>query len=198
LLGSRLAGTAEITTAPKPVLKLTTSLVSQKFCVGDAEVSMLHMNLRLRYSNAGERPIILDKGSNVAPTFLVSGSVADALAGKRELIQSADIVTSEEPRFTKNQLLDESFVVLAKGSFFETNCEVVVGFAVDDQNPPNGTIKKGDHVLQIQVITWWESLALAEELSTKWKRRGYLWHEVVQSEPMPFKIDQRVQVEDCR
>src|SRR6185436_20363466 len=44
----------ETTHAPTPLLKLTTRLMSQKFCVGDTQISMLRIKLRLRYTNVGE------------------------------------------------------------------------------------------------------------------------------------------------
>ena len=181
------------------LLKLTTSLVSQRFCAGDAEVSFLRMKLRLRYINVGDRPIILDKGSNYSSGFTVSKTIADAAGGKPELVQpDGTIVTyPDEPRFTKNQRLDSSFVVLQKGSSFDTTCEVVVAFAMDDEAAPPGTIKKGEHVLQVEVVTWWDSPELAEELAAKWKKRGYLWHQIVESEPMPFRIDKNVELENC-
>lgn len=195
----RVSATDRTTTgASVPLLKLTTSLLTHRFCVGDSQVSMLRLRLRLRYTNVGEHPIILNKSSNVAPTVLVSRSVADTVAGNRELIYSVDFIVAEEPGFAKTQRLLSSYVVLRRGEFFDTTSEVSVPFAVDDQRAPNGTITRGEHLLQIQVVTWWESLEVQQQLSSKWKHRGYLWHEVVQSEPMPFSIDPHINLENCR
>jgi len=179
-------------------LKLTINITSKRFCVGDSEVSTVLLRLRLHYVNVGERPIILHKGSNVAPSILISKNVADALADKHELTLSLSVLPSMEPEIGEAQRLNDSFVVLRKGASFDTRAEVPIPFASNDQSATSSAIRKGDHVLQIGVITWPESTTLAERLRAKWKHRGYLWHRVVQSEPMPFKIDQQINFENCR
>lgn len=179
-------------------LKLTINITSKRFCVGDSEVSTMLLRLRLHYVNVGERPIILHKGSNVAPSILISRNVADALADKHELTLSLSVLPSMEPEIGEAQRLNGSFVVLRKGASFDTRAEVPIPFSFNDQSATSSAIRKGDHVLQIGVITWPESTALAERLGDKWKHRGYLWHSVVQSEPMPFKIDQQINFENCR
>lgn len=185
-------------TNPNYALKLTTRVLNQRLCVGDSEVSTLVIRLRLHYSNESQCPIILYKGSNQAPSIMVSETATDALAGKLELSLSLTMLSSGKPEITRTQRLDDSFVVLAKGSSFETNSEIPIPFAVDDQTVPPGAIKKGEHVLQLKVITWPESLDLAKQLGAQWRDRGYLWHEVVQSEPMPFRIEQQAKLENCR
>jgi len=185
-------------TTPNYSLKLTTSLLSQKLCLGDGEVSTLQTRLRLHYSNAGQRPIILYKRSNEGASIIVSRTAVDADASRHELNLSPTILRSREPRLTETQRLDHSFIIMPQGSSFDTETEVAIPFAANDQSTPAGTIKAGEHVLQIRVITWPGSIDLAETLGKRWKQRGYLWHEVVQSEPMPFRIEQQAKLEDCR
>lgn len=180
------------------VLTLTTALLTQRFCVGDGEVSTLLMSLRLHYSNTGQRPIILYVGGNEAASILVSRTVADAVAARHELSLSPTILRSRDRQMTETQRLDHSFLILAKGSSFDTETEVAIPFAANDQTNPVGTVMAGDHVLEIKAITWPESVELAEVLGKRWKQRGLLWREVVQSEPMPFRIEQHAKLEVCR
>ena len=194
---SKVSGTHESAT-PNSALKLTTSILNKKLCVGDGEVSTLQMRLQLHYSNTGQRPIILYKGSSVVASATVSKTAADALAGRNELTLSTTILTAGRQEMNETQRFDSSFAMLPKGSSFNTISEVSVPFAISDQSVPRGVIKSGWHVLQIQTITWPESAELAEKLGNRWKRRGYLWHDLAHSEPMPFKIQQEVRLENCR
>ena len=55
-----------------------------------------------------------------------------------------------------------------------------------------------DHVLQVTVLHWYESRALAQKLRESWQRSGLLWFEPVTSAPVPFNVAEERPASGCR
>jgi hypothetical protein len=168
-------------------LTLTTSVLGQGFCFGDGEISTLQMNLRLRYTNNGRRPIILYKGSVVVPSLTVSRTMNEALAGNHELTLKFTMLTSS--RRTIKKALDDQFLVLPAGSSFDTETSVAIPFTTSGGQTIPGTVRTGSHVLQVRVVTWPESPELARKLRYSWRRYGFLWADMIEAGPMQFSIE---------
>ncbi|MGH9845584.1 MAG: hypothetical protein ACREEM_43295, partial [Blastocatellia bacterium] len=67
----------------------------------------------------------------------------------------------------------------------------------DDSTQISGSVKAGEHVLQVEIPTWPGSDDLAVRLRQRWSQSGYLWYVPVISEPMLFRISGQRKLEAC-
>ena len=174
-------------------LALTTSVKTKKFCLGDAEVAILQMNLGLRYTNHGKQPIILFKGSSSISSITLKETIKDSQGRDRELHLPFTVLSVKGRPITT---LDNRFIILRAGSSFETETEVAIPFTTIGETIP-GTVRPGRHSLKISVVTWPESPELARKLRISWRRRGHLWDKSVESAPMEFTIEDKPTLQAC-
>lgn len=174
-------------------LRLTAGITEQTYCSnGD-----IRMFLRLRYTNLGTEPIILNRGSFAITSFTISSDLT-ALAKKHyEAVVNLDFASSVQPEPTHGRTPPtDRFVIIAPSQTYEIDTKRVFS-DVGMPNYPYFTLgrslgkrlDKGAHVLQVKIRTWDEPLVLAEELSVAWRRHGFLWWQEVTSEPLRFKIE---------
>lgn len=199
ITGARAHNAAEQVTSPqrKPSLQLWTSIISQKYCAGDAELDGLRMNLLLHYTNTGQRPLILYKGSNFVSRLMVSPNQEDATARRFEVNTSLTQVTDGSDVKVEASTPGALFVILAPGASYDTEESVSVFAVRDDARRIEGAINSGEHVLQIEVPTWPASDDLAKKLRNLWQPSGCLWYEPVISAPMQFKVERNRSLVDC-
>jgi hypothetical protein len=181
----------------EPSLQLSTIIVSQKYCAGDAELDGLRMKLLLHYTNTGQQPIILYKGSSFVSRVMVSRSTEDAAARRFEVNASLTQVTEGGDVKVEAPTPGPLFVILAPDTSFDTEESVSVFAVRGDMRRIEGAISSGEHVLQIEVPTWPASNDLAKNLHDLWQRSGYLWYEPVVSAPMRFKVETKRSVREC-
>jgi hypothetical protein len=93
--------------------------------------------------------------------------------------------------------LDNQFLVLRAGSSFDTKTEVAIPFTTIGGETIPGTLRTGNQVLQVRVVTWPESPELARMLRHKWRRYGYLWDETIEAAPMEFSIEPEPRLQRC-
>lgn len=192
------AGTAaQITTAQKLPLQLTTSLISQRYCAGDADVDVLQMNVRLTYTNVGQQKILLYKGSNLVSRQMVSHSVEDAIAQRFEINSSLTQVGSDSGAKIGMSAPSDAFVTLLPGTSYETEAAISIVVSRNDVNTVSGAITAGEHVIQVELPTWPESSQLAKKLHSSWQQSGCLWYLPIISMPMPFRVERERLVVDC-
>jgi hypothetical protein len=181
----------------RPPLQLSTTVISQDYCTGDAELDGLRMKLLLHYANSGQQPLILYKGSNLVSRLMVSHNSEDAAARRFELNASLTQFTEGGDVKVEAPTPGSLFVILAPGASYDTEESVSVFAVRDDARRIGGAISSGEYVLQVRVSTWPESGDLARKLHDLWQPSGRLWYEPVISAPMRFKIDRNRLVRDC-
>ena len=174
-----------------PLLELTTKTIKQRYCAGDDEGGTLQLSLHLRYTNLGNKTILLYKGSDIVSQIMVSRNGDEAIAKRFEFTMSISTYTQGSNKAIRGESPNSSFAVLKPGQFFQTETMVPIPFRrVGGTDPLIGGASPGDHVLQIMIPTWPESKHLAEILSTRWRSKGMLWYDTVTSLPMPIKIEE--------
>ncbi|MCP9496802.1 MAG: hypothetical protein MSG64_20385 [Pyrinomonadaceae bacterium MAG19_C2-C3] len=178
-------------------LRLSTSIVSQKYCAGDAELDSLQTELRLCYTNVGQQPLILYKGSNNISRVMVSRSAAEAAAGRFEANGSVTSITDGSHAETEGAVPGEAFIVLPPGASYQTEADIAVLVARGDTSKVAGAVAAGEYVLQVEVPTWSESDDLAKKLRHRWRQSGFLWYDPLTSIPMPLKVEKQRAVVDC-
>lgn len=181
----------------KKPLQLTASIINQKYCVGDAELDVLGINVRLTFTNIGRQPLILYKGSSLVSRIMISRNQEDAAARRFEVDATFTHVTTGGRKRIDEPVPGKLFVILPPGGSFETETGASVFVAREESGKIEGSVKSGDHVLLVEVATWTGSKELAERLRTRWQRYGLLWYEPVISQPLPFKVEKRRVVENC-
>src|SRR5436853_1982022 len=78
-------------------LRLTLTVLGQQYCTADEDIDILHTRLLLTFTNVSSHPLILSRDSNQIFRTLVSKSMEEAAAGKRELDAVATWITSDSP-----------------------------------------------------------------------------------------------------
>jgi hypothetical protein len=175
-------------------LQLSTEIIHKRYCVGGGELkdeAALQMKLRLTYTNKGQRPLILQKGSNLINWVLVSRTPEDLLAKRHEYEMGVTWVTSGSGDVTEDGAEPSTrFIILQPGGKY-----VIEGRTwIDDWNK---YLSAGQHVLQVIVPTWSGTKEQADKLRSKWERTGLLWFGNASSEPMKFTIDKAPKTEQC-
>lgn len=178
-------------------LELSTKIVSSEYCVGDPELDSLRVNLRLIFANKGRGPIILYKRSSLISRIMISQNVADSAAKRFEVNSSLTQLTSGGSKCYKGSAPNNCFVVLQPNSTYEIETVTSLFVVRGDARQIAGAVKSGDHVLQVEVITWHESDKVAENLRGRWRRYGTVWYEPVTSDPMPFTVEKERKVANC-
>lgn len=195
---SRLSGTlGQINTQLEQPVQLTMRTVSGEYCVGDSELDSLRLKVRLTYANKGRRRLILYEGSRLISRIMISRNFTDALAKRFEVNSSLTQLTASGSKCYKGAVPNDCFVILPPGASHEA--ETVIGLFVvrGDAREIAGAVKSGDHVVQVEVITWHESDKLAKDLRARWRRYGTVWYEPITSAPVPFTVEKQRKVADC-
>lgn len=183
--------------ADKPELRLTSEVISQRYCEGDVELDALALELKLLYENVGSQTLILYKGSDQIVQVIVSRSHEDAVAGKNELNSTLSWYTDGSERRVDESSLRKAFVILSPGDVYETKTEARVFVTREGVGQIVGAVGDGEHHLQVTIPTWYGSQQLADTLRKKWQRGGFLWTNSNTSFPMKFKVESRRKVTPC-
>jgi len=178
-------------------LQLTMKIASTEYCVGDSELDGLRLKVRLIYTNKSKHNLILYKGSRLISRIMISRNFADAAAKRFEVNASLTQLTSGGDKCYAGAAPNKCFIVLPPGASYEV--EGIAGIFVvrGDAREITGAVKSGDHVLQVEVITWHESDEMAKNLRARWRRYGTVWYEPITSEPMPFTVEKQRKIVDC-
>jgi hypothetical protein len=183
---------------PESGLELAIKIVSSEYCRADPELDSLRLKVRLTFTNRRKEPLILYKGASLVSRVMISRNYADAATKRFEVNSSLTQLTSGASKCYKGATPTNCFVVLPPDASFEAETVVGVFIVRGDAREIAGAIKSGDHVLQVEVVTWHESDELAKDLRAKWARSGFLWYEPVTSAPLPLTVHHQPKVTDCR
>ena len=101
-------------------LQLTTTILSEEYCVGDSELDGVRLKLRLIYTNKGKQQLILYKGSSSMSRIMISRDFAEAAANHFEVNSSLTQITSGGEDCYKGAAPSKCFVVLPPGASYKT------------------------------------------------------------------------------
>ena len=178
-----------------PGLKLTMKIMEQKYCDSDySDMAMLRVSLQLTYVNIGRRPLIIYKGSNLIYYVLV-GSNEQKLRNKQyEANIHVGWVTSGT-KLKEGSQPGKEFTVLNPHESYQTEGDVSIPV---DLNGTTQFLKSGEHVLQVVTETWPADEAQFDKLKRRWNNTGFLWGKNVRSEPMPFSVERKPNLVECK
>jgi hypothetical protein len=183
----------------EPVLKLTTEILSQRYCKGDTELDGVWLELKLRHQNVGNQQRILYRASDSVYQVKVSRNLADAAAVKYEVNSRLSWYSNGVSRNFSESALNKAFVILPPSGVHET--KTIAGVFVRREGVVkriDGSVESGEHYIQVTLPTWYDTQGAADRLRKKWERRGSLWTEPVTSSPMRFVVDKQREVLECQ
>jgi hypothetical protein len=191
---AQIRGQSKFSTNLTPQLQLTTEVIDAKFCESD----YLRLQLRLRYFNSGDQPVILYRQSTTIMTYFISKTIDQAEAEKyvqkyspmQRAVGPSDIVDSEKPN-------EQTFVILKPATSYSITTQGDFPFIFDGKSKDSNLLHPGRYILQIRVSTWSEQQDLTKRLRERWRTHGYLWTRSVVSRPMTFTIEKHPQVVRC-
>lgn len=176
-------------------LRLTTSIIEQEYCRGDADLDVLQVKLCMQYTNMSQQPVVLYKGSDIS-RVKVSRNTEDAAAQRFEVNASITNYYGEN-NTTVAAKPGSDFVILPPGGSYNRISSLSVFVLRDGTDELPGAIAAGEHVLQVESSTWNESLNLAKELQQRWRQYGRLKYEPIVSIPVTIKVKEDRSVVDC-
>ena len=177
-----------------PELQLTTEVIDAKFCEGD----YVRLQLRLRYFNSGNQPIILFRQSSTIMTYFISKTINDAERQKYEQKYSPMQAPIGVPELVDSETPDEqAFVILKPAASYEVTTQAHLPFINDAQTEDADLLRPGSHVLEIRVQTWPGQRDVTTKLRERWRAHGHLWTQSIVSQPMVFNIAKRPQIVGC-
>ena len=177
-----------------PQLQLTTEVVAARVC----ESGYLRLELRLRYLNIGNEPLILYRQSTAILTYFISKTIRNAALKKYEQKYSTSGGLIGPPEDLDAETPDEQkFVILNPGAHYEVTGQAHLPFIYDGKTKDSDLLSPGRHILEVGVLTWFAPQDLAVKLRERWRTQGFLWTQSVISQPMAFDVAEHPQVVDC-
>jgi hypothetical protein len=170
-------------------LQLTASIAGQRYCAVNANVDALQLTLRMKYTNTGNRKLILYKGNRLFYQIFVSRSGEDVLARKTELRTTHSRYFDEQPEKIISSSPGSVFTTLSPGASYVTQQVISLPVARDGNGLFNVSIPAGEHILNVSASTWYESQKIAMQLRERWRTRGYLWSDPLSSNSVAFIVD---------
>lgn len=167
-------------------LQLTASIIDQRYCSDGG----LMFTLRYDFHNRKGETILFDKRSSIIPGYDISRNARLAAAGKHRIFVEY-FLGIDGKLLTLDPTPDISqFVTLKAGESYSSDHQFRV---LSDEK-----LKPGSYVLQFSVTTWHYLKASNIVWREKWRDKGYLWTNFLESQPMPFVIDEHPEFVQCR
>src|SRR5689334_15153206 len=172
-------------------LQLKTDLIKILPCSDGS----LRFSLRLSFANQGEGAVILDRRSAVISKYMVSRTLEDATEKKYE-IEVPRLVGLEAAGMTLDSAPDESqFIILKPREVYSLDRTFNFQILGDADSR---SFRVGQNVLQIVVLTWYYPRASNVEWRDRWRAKGYLWSDPLTSTGMPFTVEMKPTLVNCR
>lgn len=181
------------TNAVRQQLELRTTEIKQAYC----SRTNLRLRLRFQFTNVGPAPVILYRHSRVVSRYMIAKSMNDSARGKYEYDVSPMINPRMPPVVEGPPDETSLFVGLKQGESFDLEGDVHLATS-DGTKHSKGTLRPGQHVMRIAVVTWYDLPESARQLSERWSKFGLLWTNSVFSEPMPFVIENYTRDAECQ
>jgi hypothetical protein len=197
----------EIAKRGEKSLTVHAEVIRQAYCHVDDEGFSASLDLRLRFTNASQRSVILSR--KIEPPSIVR------IARSVESAANSDFLYAPDSHFAVAEIPDSPsfgempdpklFILLASGESFET----VVPTAVFGINDPakarkgNGLLATGSYLIQVGVFTWpyeWPYFSAKSdpsELKERWNQYGTLATGLVYSDLAPFTLPRHFKNPRC-
>jgi len=179
-------------------LSVNAQITTQKYCHMDDDSFAVRMEIKLRFTNVSDHPVILAKRIEDPPIVRAARSIEDAKKGNFEYDPNVDFFPGKlppSPRFGEKPD-KEHFITLAPEQSYEAR--VVSGvfgaIAASKARKGSGLLAQGKHVLQLGVGTWpydwpyFESSTDVRQLAERWSSYGHLANGILYSDLVPFSI----------
>ena len=178
-------------------LTATPELVGQKYCSGDNDIFSVVLDLRVKFVNRGDTPIILDRGIGKAWYQLAVAKNKESLLAKNfeshpnlDWIGSVQVPSTGSPE----RLLRSEFVVIAPGANSEAEVKPFVFVWYQNVNDPKGMIIAGRHVIEVYLSAW-NHAGNPSKFKDAWRQYGELADGVITTEPVEFEVPKNPMVE---
>ena len=179
-------------------LDLKIAIVGQRFCPGDMDLSLLHLDLLLSFTNVGDEKVILYKKIGTAGQITVRRDLEAEKESKHEW-QSTPLYIYEdevdEPPLGSKP--DDRLVIVSPGEIFrvKTN-DVIVSVLREGRTAEGWGVRPGTYYLTILVNTWPPAIDLGK-LRRDWQEFGILFSEAVESNQLKFTIPEVYRISKC-
>src|SRR5689334_1177249 len=136
-------------------LSVSLEIVKQSYCHVDLDSFSVKMDVKVRFKNVANQPVILSRQIKSPRIIRVSKSVEAAKNGNVEYEPHIDEFTREIPSLPKFGNLPDAhrFIVLKPGESYEVTVPSGV-FGTMKPAGGRGLLARGTHVLQLGVSTW--------------------------------------------
>lgn len=165
---------------------LVTKLLGKERIEIDDELFGIKLELQLEFTNPNDQVILLYKDYSVSH-FWIAKNPEEMVAKKFEISSSLSHVPERNLRF--DDLCLTNFVILDKGKSYRTQEFLTVFVSKSSKTNVQGSIVRGDHVMQIALETWEWSDKEAKELQEKFGVRGKVQTKPVVSNPISFTTE---------
>jgi hypothetical protein len=187
------ASASQTTEVNANALRLDLEVISQRYCNGDSEVGTLQLKSKLRFTNTGQRPLLLFKGAGMISRVIVA-STADGGA-RPELDMLVTTISDSSHAMHRTDRPGTNFVTLHTNKAFETDGLVAIPFRRAETRI--ASLIPGLYFLQVSAETWPDSRQPGTVLREHWKAFGYLWLDSVTSRPLAVTIDRNPTIVSC-
>lgn len=166
-------------------LVLETVITKTEYC---STAPHLQLYLSLKFTNRGDKAIIIDRQSYRISRDMVSRDHSAKRNYLQKGIWNLDLAGIGFTRKAPSDLTP--FKILKSGESFiaseDRRVNLLVGVSERE------SLRPGKYFLQVRVITWYyHDYSAIDRLRTEWQDRGYLWSDDVTSEPMAFEVDNK-------
>ena len=183
---NRLSTSLARNTSPAK-LQLKTSIVEERYCsTGD-----LQLVLRLTFKNVGRQSVILYKDSKIIGRYKVSRPNA-----RRYEIDVSPMKTLLNSGLRSDAPDESSFVTLRSGQSHSIDVDLHLAI-YDGMKSTEHFLRPGVHILCIAVWTWYYQPSSAKAFRTRWRSKGVLWSDTVESMPMVFSVEKQPKLSVC-
>ena len=175
-------------------LKLSTSVLEQRYIRGDDDLCAVELELNLQFLNTGHSPLLLTK--YLAGISHVWVAKSETVAKEKKFEQSSSLSTFYGPNKEIDEIELGDFSLLQPGDSFEVVDTVVLFTPYDARKRIQGSISAGKHVLQVKILPVFWNQEISEDLRKKFQQYGTFWDSPIVSEPMEFTIHKREKCSD--
>jgi hypothetical protein len=169
-----------------PSMKLSTSVLEQRYIRGDDDLCAVELELNLQFLNTGHSPLLVTK--YLAGISHVWVGKSETLVKEKKFEQSSNLSIFYVPKGEIDEIELGDFSLLQPGDSFEAVDTVVLFTPYDAGKTIQGSISVGKHVLQVKILPVFWNQEISENLRKKFHQYGTLWDSPIVSEPMEFTI----------
>jgi hypothetical protein len=183
-------------------LTATPALIGQKYCAGDNEIFSVVLDLRVKFVNHGDTPLILDRRIGKAwYQFAVAKDRESLSARNFESHPNLDWIGAELSPSTGSaeKLLRSDFIVVAPAGSSETEIKIDIFVWYQNATNRNGFVSAGRHVIEVYLPAW-NHAGSPSKLRDAWRKYGEPVDGLITTEPIEFevpnnpKVDARCQI----